>query len=156
MGMLSVMSAAGNTDEQMAAVVINAIIAGAEAPASTLAHLLQEMAFNPSLQAALAAEVAAVAPAGTEVLDVLDELELVDNCVMEALRFFAPATLVQRGAIKPTQLGGYQLPAGTVVGICITAVQRAPEVQENPWTFEPRRKPNLTVLKSDNCFATFG
>lgn len=154
--MLAVMSAEGNSDEQMAAMVINAIIAGAEAPASTLAHLLQEMAFNPPLQAALAAEVAAVAPKGTEVLDVLDDLELVDACVMEALRFFAPATLVQRVAIKPTQLGGYEIPAGTVVGICITAVHRDQKVHENPWAFDHRRKLNLTVLKNDNCFATFG
>jgi cytochrome P450 len=154
--MLAVMAAAGNTDEQMAAMVINAIIAGAEAPASTLAHLLQEMAFNPSLQTALAAEVAAVAPAGTEVVDALDDLELVESCVMEALRIFAPATLVQRVAIKPTQLGGYEVPAGTVVGICITAVHRDPKTHQNPWAFDHRRKLNLSLLKKDNCFATFG
>jgi cytochrome P450 len=157
--MLAVMSEAGNSDEEMAAMVINAIIAGAEAPASTLAQFLQELAFNAPLQTALAAEIAAGAPAGTEVLDVLDKLTFVDDCVMEALRFFAPATLVQRVAVKPTQLGGYEVPPGTVVGICVTAVHRDATVHENPWTFDPlgrRGKLNLQVLKEEDCFMTFG
>ena len=205
--MLAVMSEAGNSDAEMAAMVINAIIAGAEAPASTLAQLLQELAFNAPIQAALAGELAEVAPGGAEVADVLEKLRwapsekksslpipghaavhlthhscslpqvrsasdltttncgvqpcvhsFVNDCTMEALRLFAPATLVQRVATAPTTLGGYELPAGTVVGICVTAVHRDASVHHDPWTFDPQGrhgKLNLHLLKKDACFMTF-
>ena len=155
--MLAVMAKAGNSDEEMAAMLVNAIIAGAEAPGSTLAQLLQELAFNPPLLAALQSETDAIAPAGTDVYAVNDKLKYVEATVFEALRFFAPATLVQRVAIEDTVLDGYEIPAGTVVGLCVTAIHRDEKTYANPWSFDPvgRGKLNVYLLKKENCFMTF-
>ena len=58
--MLRVMDKKGYTDGQMAAMLVNTLIAGAEAPASCLAQTLQELAFNPPVQRLLSDEVARV------------------------------------------------------------------------------------------------
>jgi len=155
--MLAVMSKAGNSDDEMAAMLVNTIIAGAEAPGSTLAQLLQELAFNAPLQQALAAEVQTIAGDHGDVLAVNKQLKQVEACVMEGLRFFAPATLVQRQAIVDTTLGGFKIPAGTVVGMCVSAVHRDAKNFANPWTFDPsgRGKLNPFMVKDTNPFMTF-
>ena len=154
--MLAVMDKAGNSDDEMASMLVNAIIAGAEAPGSTLAQLLQEVAFNAPLQQALVQEVSSVAKGG-EVYKVNAKLKYTEACVMEGLRFFAPATLVQRVAVVPTTLGGYTIPAGTVVGVCVTAVHRDAKNFANPWAFDPlsRGKLNVHLLTEKKCFMTF-
>jgi cytochrome P450 len=157
--MLALMSRAGNSDEEMAAMLVNTIIAGAEAPGSTLAQLLQELAFNAPLQQALAAEVQAVAGGhgDGDVLAVNKQLKQVEASVMEGLRFFAPATLVQRQAIVDTTLGSFQIPAGTVVGMCVSAIHRDAKNFANPWTFDPRGRGKLNpfMVKDTNPFMTF-
>ena len=82
------------TDAESAAVLVNVVIAAAEAPASALAHTLHELAFDRSIQDQLKAEL--VDAQGADPCDKLEQLPFGKACVLEGLRMFAPATLVKR------------------------------------------------------------
>jgi len=137
--LLALMFDAECTDAEAAAVVVNTVIAGAEAPASALAHTLHELARQPDLMCQLHKEVAAAVAPGGDVAAVLDKLPLVKGCVLEGLRLFAPATLVKRQALCDTHVEGVAVPRGTVVELCVTAIHRDPKQYPQPLQFEPQR-----------------
>ena len=154
--MLAVMDRHGFSRDEMAAMLVNAIIAGSEAPASSLAQTLQELAFNVPVQELLVKEVK---KHGT---DDVKKLRYLDAVMMEGLRRFAPATLVQRVATVDCEIKGYTIPAGTVVGVCVTAVHKNESAfEDDAWDFIPNRGEdsddplNLNMLTTKNPFMTF-
>ncbi len=62
--------------------------------------------------------------------------------VDEFLRFESSNQLGNRRVVQPTQLGGLDLPVGTLVTLCIGAANRDPAVFENPETLDLQRSPN--------------
>ena len=172
--LIAIMLHAGFSDESCAAVVVNTVIAGAEAPASSLAHTLVELAKQPELQARLRAEVAdagwaavvaavrgagkgIASDAGGKVTAALDSLPLGKACVLEGLRLYAPATLVKRCALRDTHCDGVFVPKGTVVELCITAIHLDPNQFEEPTVFDPDRKGNTAapILSSHHAYMPF-
>jgi len=148
----------GEFDEMhMARMVVNTIIAGGEAPGIALAATLEELARLPLLQDRVAKEVTKCAGVHGCVAPHLESLRLLDNTVLEGLRLFSPATLVMRAAVKDTELCGYEVPAGTVVGICVTAVHNCPKIFSNPLSFEPEERSGLdyVLLKQKKPFLPF-
>ena len=156
--LLAVMLEAGCSDEACAAVLVNVVIAGAEAPASALAHTLQELAFNPGVQSKVRGEVCeTVGPAGSPVVDLLEKLPYTKGAVLEGLRMFAPATLVKRQALEDTEVEGCRVPKGTVVELCVTAIHFDEKQFANPTDFDPTR-PGPTaaaILGRERCFMPF-
>eukprot|EP00286_Rhodomonas_abbreviata_P000436 CAMPEP_0181290750 /NCGR_PEP_ID=MMETSP1101-20121128/1581_1 /TAXON_ID=46948 /ORGANISM="Rhodomonas abbreviata, Strain Caron Lab Isolate" /LENGTH=468 /DNA_ID=CAMNT_0023395057 /DNA_START=486 /DNA_END=1888 /DNA_ORIENTATION=- len=162
--LVALMLDAGCTDAETAAVVVNTVIAGAEAPASALAHLLRELARRPDLQQQLRDDIkAAAAPeaggeGGGSEASQLAQLPLVKACVLEGLRLFAPATLVKRQALRDTIVDGHlAVPKGTVVELCITAIHQDPKQYARPLSFDPLRL-GLTaapILGRERCFMPF-
>lgn len=175
----AIMLDGGYSDEDCAAVIVNVVIAGAEAPASSLAHTLRELARQPELQEQLRAEVHAAGWAGAlvatahadkgaaaeattaadeprdgGVLAALAAMPLGKACVIEGLRVFAPATLVKRQALCDTLVDGVFVPRGTVVELCITAAHQDPKQFEAPLAFNPHRA-NKGVIGSERAYMPF-
>jgi cytochrome P450 len=146
----------GADDQEIAGTIVNVMIAAAEAPASALALILQELCRNTAVQDKLHQEVAQVMGSDGEPSEHMSELKYVEACVREGLRLFAPATLVQRQAMVDSQLDGYTVPKGQVVGVCIHAVHMDPIVWDKPEEFNPHR-PGLLyeVIKKDRAYVTF-
>lgn len=147
-------------DEECAATLVNLLIAGGEAPASVLGHTLEEMAYNPAMWQALQAEVdAKIGPDGPIAANVMDtkKTPMIDGCAREGLRLFAPATLVQRVALKDVEIAdGVTIPKGTCVGICVSAVHGDAAQFPDPDTFNPNRDNNNYVqLEKGSSFSTF-
>jgi cytochrome P450 len=65
--------------------------------------------------------------------------EYLDACVKETLRLCPAVPLVMRRLIEPMQLGGYMLPAGTIVAPCIYLMHRRADIYREPLQFEPER-----------------
>jgi cytochrome P450 len=106
--LFSILDRQGGHSDAGLAMLANIVVAGGEPPASGVAHLVHEMAFNATVQELLAATAG----------------DFADAFILEGL---APATLVQRKALVDTELpGGLLIPKGTVVGICATAVLTNP------------------------------
>ena len=98
------------SDEEMAAMLVNVLIAAEEAVTSTLAQILQEFAYNPSVRNA------ALREAINQEQEILSGetggLDYITNCALEGLRLFAPATLVKRQARKDTIVNNILIPEG--------------------------------------------
>jgi cytochrome P450 len=62
-----------------------------------------------------------------------------DAVVQETLRLCPPVPVVVRKLLKPMQLGGYELPAGTTVAPCVYLIHRNEEIYPQPRHFLPER-----------------
>jgi cytochrome P450 len=65
--------------------------------------------------------------------------EYLDACVKETLRLCPAVPLVMRRLIEPMELGGYLLPAGTIVAPCIYLMHRRADIYRDPLEFKPER-----------------
>ena len=65
--------------------------------------------------------------------------EYLDAVVKETLRLCPAVPLVMRRLIEPMELGGYQLPAGTIVAPCIYRMHRRADIYREPLEFMPER-----------------
>ncbi len=64
----------------------------------------------------------------------------IPNFIEEAVRMHSPTKVDFRLVRKTTTLGGVQLPAGTIVMLCLGAANRDPNKFEDPHEFRPDRK----------------
>jgi cytochrome P450 len=62
-----------------------------------------------------------------------------DAVVKEVLRLCPAVPLVMRGLVAPTQLGGYTIPADTIVAPCIYLIHHDESIYPNPYSFAPER-----------------
>jgi cytochrome P450 family 135 len=62
-----------------------------------------------------------------------------DAVIKETLRLRPPVSVVVRRLLKPATLGGYDLPAGTLIAPCVYLVHNREDVYEKPGEFRPER-----------------
>ncbi len=62
-----------------------------------------------------------------------------DAVIKETLRVRPPVPVVVRRLLEPMRLGGYDLPAGTVVAPCIHLIHRSEEIYPEAKSFIPER-----------------
>ncbi len=65
--------------------------------------------------------------------------EYLDAVVKETLRIRPPVSVVVRRLLKPATLGGYELPAETLIAPCVHLVHHREDVYEKPGEFLPER-----------------
>ncbi|MED6158523.1 hypothetical protein PIB30_033452 [Stylosanthes scabra] len=71
--------------------------------------------------------------------DDISNLPYIHAIIKETLRLHPPITLLMRKGIHDCVVGGYKIPAGSVVCINIWAIGRDPTIWENPMEFRPER-----------------
>jgi cytochrome P450 family 135 len=62
-----------------------------------------------------------------------------DAVIKETLRLRPPVSVVVRRLLKPATLGGYDLPAETLIAPCVYLIHHRADVYENPGEFVPER-----------------
>ena len=67
---------------------------------------------------------------------------LIDSAVEEVLRLRSPNQFGNRETTETVVFGGYQIPAGTNLHLCIGAANRDGQVFDNPTMFDITRQPN--------------
>ena len=72
----------------------------------------------------------------------IEHPELIKTAVEEVLRFESSNQLGNRMTVKPFELGGIAMPAGTPVTLCIGAANRDPAQFPDPETLDIGRTPN--------------
>jgi cytochrome P450 len=65
--------------------------------------------------------------------------EYVDAVVKETLRLCPAVPVVMRRLTQPMQLGGYTIPADTIVAPCVYLMHRRADLYPQPRSFQPER-----------------
>lgn len=95
---------------------------------SSLAWVFERLLRHPEKLARLQEEV--LAGEGEAYLDAV---------IKETLRLRPPVSVVVRRLLTPATLGGYDLPAGTLVAPCVYLIHNSAEIYEDPGSFVPER-----------------
>jgi cytochrome P450 len=127
------------TDVQLRDQAMTLIAAGHETTSNALAWTFYLLARNPDKYDTLRAEAANVLGGRTATAADLPQMPYLDAVIMEAMRIYPPAWTVNRTALEPFELGGYQFPAGTRAIISQWVIHHLPEVWGDPETFRPER-----------------
>jgi cytochrome P450 len=68
-----------------------------------------------------------------------DEDAYTEAVVKEILRLCPAVPLVMRGLVEPMQLGGHEIPAGTIVAAAIYLIHHREDIYPRPFAFMPER-----------------
>lgn len=126
-------------DFQVGKVVIPVFFAGHETTALALAWTLYLLAQRPDVVFRLRSEIDSVLGARAPVEADLARLPYVGAVFSETLRLYPPGWGFGRKALRATSVGGYEIPAGTVVWMSPWVMHRDSRWFADPLSFAPER-----------------
>ncbi|KAI9108921.1 hypothetical protein K1719_020226 [Acacia pycnantha] len=132
------------TKYDLKAVVTDMFLGGNETTITTVEWILTELKRNPRTMKKAQEDIRKVVGSKSKVEESdIKEMKYLKLVIKEALRLHAPAPfLIPRETISDTKLGGYDIPAKTMIFVNMWAIQRDPEIWENPEEFIPERFEN--------------
>lgn len=142
--------------------VVTLLIAGHETVASSLTWSWYLLAQHPAARKKLQAEAQTLLGAGPmdsspPSAELLSSLVFTQQVFEEALRLFPPAWLITRRAVGDDVVGGYSVPAGTLMIISPYTMHRREDLWPDPETFDPGRfDPESGKKRHRFAFIPFG
>ncbi|MDV6234187.1 cytochrome P450 [Leptospira ellisii] len=125
--------------EQVRDEAITLLLAGHETTANALTWALHLLADHPEEYSKLREEAKNVLKEGMPTLETIGALPYARMVLEESMRLFPPAWTVERYAVDHDTVGGYDVPPGTNVSICIYSIHRDPRFWKEPERFYPER-----------------
>ena len=145
------------SDEDICAEILTMLFAGHETTANTMTWAWHLLTQHPKQQEALAAEVRALVGERQLSFDDLPQLTLADRMVRETMRLYPAAWWADRISTEAVELGGYTVPANTLVVFSVYVTQRDPRYFAAPDTFDPDRfSPERVGQIPDGAYLPFG
>ncbi|MFE4616838.1 cytochrome P450 [Streptomyces sp. NPDC056747] len=129
----------GMTGAEISDTIVSFVLAGIESTAATLSSVLDLLARHPEVEQRLHAELDTVLGGAPPTYADLPRLELTERIVAETLRLRPPGWFFTRVVTADTELGGYELPAGTSVAYSPYLIHHRPDLYRDPETFDPDR-----------------
>jgi len=121
-------------------IFISMMFAGHHTSSGTAAWTLIELLRNPSVMTSVVAELDALYADGLEVsFQALRSIPHLEAALKETLRLHPPLVLLLRVAKEEVELGGFTVPAGTMVGATPRVSNRIAEDFPSPDLFDPDR-----------------
>jgi cytochrome P450 len=127
------------TDKQLRDEVVTLVLAGHETTANALTWSWFLLSQHPEVEAKLHEEVDRVLGGRAPTLEDLRKLEYTNMIFKEALRMYPPIPAYGRETIVPVELGGYTLPAGSIINISPHVFHMDSRWWEKPEEFRPER-----------------
>jgi cytochrome P450 len=147
----------GMDDQQIRNQVITLLLAGYETTASALTWTLYLLTQHPEVLAALQTEVREVLGGRKPVTADLPRLEYTRMVFRETLRLYPPAWVMGRKVINDDQMGGFTIPADTILAISPYTLHRHPQFWEHPDSFDPMRFTKDNAARQNRfAFIPFG
>jgi cytochrome P450 len=128
----------GLSDDEIVDELIVFLFAGHDTTATTLTYAMWALGGHLDIQDRVSAEVAELPDRELEPDDVA-RLGYTVQVLREALRLCPPGPTGTRLATRDVEVGGYRVPAGTLLIFGRLAVQRDPALWDRPLTFDPDR-----------------
>jgi cytochrome P450 family 110 len=126
-------------DDELRDQMMTLLFAGHETTATALAWALHRILQRPDVLAEIRAEHDRVVGEGPFRAEHVMRLEYLDATVKEALRLDPIIPDVGRRLVRPTRIGGWELPAGVVAAPDIHLAHRRPDRWPEPDAFRPER-----------------
>ena len=114
-------------------------LAGHETTANALTFAWLLLSRYPAAFRELRAELAQVLGGRSPTTDDLPKLTLTRMILQEAMRLYPPAWIIGRSATGPDEIGGYRIPARSIVFVSPYVVHRHPGLWSDPEGFDPQR-----------------
>lgn len=146
------------TDAQLRDEVMTIFLAGHETTANALSWALYLLGTSPDVWRKLAAEVDAVLEGGRRATPAdFARLTYTQQVMQETMRLYPPAWMIARAPYEDTTLGGYHIPAGSLVFLSPWIVHRHPGHWESPEGFDPDRfAPGADATRHRFAYFPFG
>jgi cytochrome P450 len=125
-------------DRQLRDEAMTIFLAGHETTANALTWAFYLLSHHPSVGRALRLELERELT-GKPSLSALPRLRLTRTVIEEALRLYPPAWLISRSVVDDDEIGGFHIPARSIVFVSPFIVHRDPRIWENPEGFDPDR-----------------
>jgi cytochrome P450 len=126
-------------DQQIRNEVMGLLLAGYETTANALTWTFYLLSQHAWATQRLRMEVNRVLGGRNPQSSDLAALPYLRQVLDESLRLFPPAWIIGRRALADDEIGGYHVPAGTVIAICIYTLHRHADFWEQPERFDPER-----------------
>jgi cytochrome P450 len=126
-------------DRQLRDQAMTIFLAGHETTANALTFSWLLLSRFPAVYRELRAELLAVLGGRSPTVDDLPRLALPRRVLQEAMRLYPPAWIIGRSANDADEIGGYGIPARSIVFISPYVIHRHPGLWENPEGFDPAR-----------------
>jgi len=126
-------------DRQLRDETMTIFLAGHETTANALTFSWLLLSRFPAAYRELREELRAVLAGRSPTVDDLPRLALPRRIVQEAMRLYPPAWIIGRSADGADEIGGYGIPARSIVFISPYVIHRHPGLWENPEGFDPAR-----------------
>jgi cytochrome P450 len=133
------------------------LFAAHDTSTSALSHLAMYVGRDPALRLRLREHLAAFGSGPLAHAD-LGRMEFAQSCMYEAIRLHPPVPMGMRRTIRATELGGFQVPAHTLLYLPMMINQRDPQWWTDPDAFDPDRfaPPRSEQRRHVACFHPFG
>jgi cytochrome P450 len=147
----------GMSDQQLRDEVITLLIAGYETTSLTLTWTWYLLSQHPEAEQRLHAELDTVLGGQTPTVDHLGDLPYTRMVIQEALRLYPPAFSMTRYAIADDEIGGYHVPAHSIIFLTPYYTHRHPAFWEDPERFDPERfTPERSAGRPRFAYSPFG
>jgi cytochrome P450 len=127
------------SDKQLRDEMLTLFLAGHETTANALTWTWYLLAHNPEAEARLHAELDTVLAGRLPAADDMPQLVYTEKVLREAMRIYPPAPMIARRALKDHPIGGYVLPADTIVLLSAYLTQHDARFYPEPEHFDPDR-----------------
>ncbi len=137
--------------------VMTIFFAGHETTAQTLTWVWFLLAQHPAVAAQLQAELTATLGGRAPQVEDLPNLRYTSLILHETMRLYPAVWAIPRGANGHDEIGGYHIPAGSMVFPMPYNAHRHPDFWENPQAFQPERWTSEQVTNLPDCaYLPFG
>ncbi|MEA3337063.1 MAG: cytochrome P450 [Chloroflexota bacterium] len=127
------------TREQLRDEVLITFFAGHETTATLLTWTWYLLSKYPAVDEKLQDELHRVLAGRHSTVEDIPELAYTRMIIDEVLRLYSPVAIMARDPIEADVIGGYEVPAGSLVSITPFITHRHPEFWDNPEAFMPER-----------------
>ncbi len=129
----------GMNDRQVRDEVMTLLLAGHETTSNALTWTWYLLSQHPDTESRLHAELEQVLGGRIPTVEDLPRLPYTHMVLEEALRLYPPAVGFNRKALADDEVGGYVVPANTLIWLSPYTTHRHPDFWENPEVFDPER-----------------
>ena len=126
-------------DRQLRDEAMTIFLAGHETTANALTYTWVLLSRYPAAMRQLRAELSQVLGGRAPSAEDLPRLTLTRRILQEAMRLYPPAWIISRSATGADEIGGFPIPAGSLILISPYVVHRHPGLWSNPEGFDPER-----------------